>query len=154
MKPILIILILFISCTSNKPMTDKTENKITTHLEMSKNSFQVGDTIPIHFFVKNNTKAIFEFCYWQTPLEKEFTANFFEIIYQGDVLPYTGRMVKRKPPTKEDNSILKPNETSTQSININEGYVLTKPGAYSIRFLGRILNGLPDSEPIHFIVNP
>jgi len=129
-------------------------NKITTQLEMSKNTFKVGDPISVNFFVKNKTATVFEFCYWQTPLEKEFTANCFEIIHEGEILEYIGRQIKRKPPTKEDNNILKPNETSTQSININEGYVLTKPGAYSIRFLGRILNGLPDSEPIHFIVNP
>jgi len=134
-------------------MIKHTENIITTQLKMSKNIFKIGDTISIRFSVQNNTKTPFEFCYWQTPLEKEFTANCFEIIHKGAVLDYNGKMVKRKPPTKEDYSILKPEERTTQSININDGYNLDKLGIYTIRFLGRTINGLPDSEPIHFTIN-
>lgn len=129
-------------------------NKTTTHLEMSKNTFKVGDAISVNFLVKNQTNAVFEFCYWQTPLEKEFKAHFFEIIYKGETLPYKGKMVKRKPPTKKDSITLKPNEVCTQTININNDYNLEKPGAYTIRFLGRTINGLPNSEFIHFILNP
>ena len=153
MKPILIVLVLFMNCKSNKPMTDKTAHKITTQLEMSKNTFQVGESIVVNFLVKNNTNSSFEFCPWQTPLEKELTANCFEIIYKGEVLPYNGKMVKRRPPTKEDNSILKPKASRTQTVNINEAYNLDKPGTYTIRFLGRAINGLPNSEPIHFSIH-
>ena len=154
MKSILIVLILFSSsCKSNKTMTKQTENKITTQLEMSKNTFQLGETISIRFSVQNNTKTPFEFCYWHTPLEKRFTANYFEIIHKGTVLDYKGKMLKRKPATKEDYNILKPEEKTTQSININDAYNLDKLGIYTIRFLGRTINGLPDSEPIHFTIN-
>jgi len=154
MKPTLLVLILItLSCKTNKPMTDKTVHKITTHLEMSKNTFQVGDTIPIKFSVQNNTNTTFEFCPWQTPLEKELTANCFEIIYKGDTLPYKGRMTKRIPPTKKDNLLLSPQETSTQTININKAYSIDKPGTYTIRFLGRPINKLPDSKSITFSIH-
>jgi len=153
MKPILIVLVLFMNCKSNKPMTDKTAHKITTQLEMSKNTFQVGDTISVKFSAHNNTNSSFEFCPWQTPLEKELTANCFEIIYKGDTLPYKGRMTKRKPPTKEDNSILKPKASRTQTININEAYNLDQSGTYTIRFLGRPINKLPNSKSITFSIH-
>jgi hypothetical protein len=154
MKSILLVLILFLSsCKTNKPMASRTAHKITTQIEMSKNTFQIGDSIPVKFFIQNNTNSAFEFCSWQTPLEKELTANCFEIIHEGEILPYNGKMVKRKPPTKENFRLLKHGETSTQTININDAYNLDKAGTYTIRFLGRTINGLPDSEPIHFIIN-
>ena len=154
MKYILFVLItLNLSCKSNKPMTDKIENRIATQLEMKKSTFKVGDTIFVDFVVQNNTNTDFKFCYWQTPLEKEFTAHFFEIIYKGEILPYIGRMIKRKPPTKEDNITLEPNEIRTQTISINDGYNINKSGDYSIRFLGRTINGLPDSKSIYFTIN-
>ena len=154
MKALLVLILFTISCKSNKPMTDKPTNSLITHLKMKKNTFQVGEPISVDFFVKNNTSTSFEFCYWQSPLEKEFTANFFEIKYDEKIVPYIGKMIKRRPPTIEDNRMLKPKESSTQTININDGYNLDKPGSYTVRFLGRPINGLPNSEPIQFILNP
>ncbi len=154
MKVLLVLILFTISCKSNKPMTDKPTNSLITHLEMKKNTFRIGEPISVDFFVKNNTSTSFEFCYWQTPLEKELTANCFEVIHEGEVLDYNGKMVKRKPPTKEDYLLLKPNQTANKEINLNNLYHMTKKGTYTIRFLGRPINGLPNSEPIQFILNP
>jgi len=134
-------------------MTAKTTNSLTTHIEMKNNNFQISEPIPINFIVQNSTENEIEFCFWQTPLEKELTANCFEIIHEGEVLDYNGKMVKRKPPTKEDYLLLKPNQTANKEINLNNLYHMTRKGTYTMRFLGRSINGLSDSEPIYFTVN-
>ncbi len=59
-----VLVLLNLSCKSNKPMITKAEQKITTHLEMKKNTFQMGDAIPIQFSVQNKSNTTFEFCYW------------------------------------------------------------------------------------------
>ncbi len=149
MKPIILFLwaLAVLNCKSNKEMTYKADD-ITVQIEISPTISQVGDEVVLSFSVQNNTASDFEFCYWHTPLEKEFTANFLEITHNGKVLPYRGKMVKRRPPTKKDMIRLRPTEAIAQKISVNEGYSLNKEGTYKIQFKGH--SRLPNSNVIGF----
>jgi len=147
-------LLITLSCKTNIPMTNTPKDKVITYLELQESSFLVQkDNISVTFRVQNNTNTDVTFCYWQTPLEKEFTADFFEIKHKGKLLEYNGALMKRKPPTEKDYITLKPNETKKQTIVINDAYNLNKVGTYSIQFLGSSINGLPNSQPISFIID-
>lgn len=148
----LLIFMSLIIITSCNTKTDSLEKDVIVYLQTTKKKFHLNDKVTIKFLVKNNTKTNLKFCYWQTPLEKYFTANFFEIEYKGKNLPYKGMMVKRNPPEKDDFFQLKPNEVISQEIKLNSGYDLSKAGKYNIKFLGSMINQLPDSASMSFSI--
>ena len=128
--------------------TNINNDSIEIFIEPNKNRFNVKDKIIVTFNIINKSENDFKFCCWQTPLEKKFTADYFEIIHNEVKVKYIGNMIKRKPPTQDDFIILKPKEKISQKIELNKGYNINKTGEYQIKFIGRLINKLPNSEPI------
>ncbi len=123
-------------------------NDINVTLETNKDVFHINETIIITFTITNNSDKEYKFCYWQTPLEKKFTANYFEVIHNKVKVKYIEKMIKRKSPTQDDFIILKPKEKILQKIELNKGYNINETGEYQIKFIGRLINKLPNSEPV------
>lgn len=126
----------------------KSKRNPKTNIEVKKNSYNLGESIVLYFSVENESTTNFNFCYWQTPLEKTFTANFLEIVFDGNTIPYKGRMLKRTPPNEDDFITLKSKESIAQEIDITTAYELDKIGEYQIKFIGRSINQLPSSNTI------
>ncbi len=151
-KSILVLSILLVTFLTSEGQT-KSNNKMHTKIEIKQSHFKMDSDINILFTVTNNSDEEYSFCYWQTPLEKEFTANFFEITLGDEIIEYSGMMVKRLPPQKKDYLLLKPKQSIYEEINLREGYNIDKKGKYKITFKGRRINGLQDSNQIEFIVD-
>ncbi len=126
----------------------KNTNNINVTLETNKDVFHINETIIITFTIINNSDKEYKFCSWQTPLEKEFTADYFEITHNKVKVKYIGNMIKRKPPAQDDFIILKPKEKISQKIELNKGYNINETGEYQIKFIGSLINKLPDSDPV------
>lgn len=131
---------------------DSNNNEMTVNIELLKKNYKIDESINILFSITNASQSDIEFCYWQTPLEGEFTANYFEVTHDGNVLPYKGKMVKRRPPTESDMILIPSKEQFGQPIELNNGYNLDKTGDYKIRFLGSTINGLSNSNSIDFTI--
>lgn len=97
--------------------------------------------------VENLGNKKFTFLPWKTPIENSFTGEFMEIFFDSEKIKYSGIMVKRTPPTKEDYITLKSNESVTGKIDLLDGYKFSKKGIYSIKFYGNN-DRLPSSNVI------
>ena len=115
---------------------------------------QDGKTMMI-FEVQNTSDRPVEFCWWQSPLEKSWTANRFKITGSEEKVDYLGAMVKRRPPSKSngDYTTLRAGWTLGVEFDLREAYQL-KPGSkYSIRYEGTSLGSLPPSNLIEIKVD-
>ncbi len=144
-----ITFILFWTLNSIKTM-DNTQ-LLKTELQLERQVFQPGEEISVKFTVTNTSEQHHSFCKWQTPLEKDLTANIFEIVYKESRLRYMGKMVKRSTLTG-DSITINSGESVSQSIIISNAYPMEKPGTYTIKYTGRPLNGLPDSPILQFTI--
>lgn len=123
------------------------KEKIVSSISMMKDSYNLGESMELEMKVENLGKEKFTFLPWKTPIENSFTGKFMEITFDNKKIEYSGIMVKRMPPTKEDYITLKPNESVTGKINLLDGYKFTKKGVYSIQFDGNN-DKLPSSNVI------
>ncbi|MCP4180706.1 MAG: hypothetical protein GY756_23345 [bacterium] len=153
MKLLIFISLFFaLNCNNENNRTSNEKDNTLVYLAVAKEEFQPNEKVNINFRVKNNSKDDLEFCYWHTPFENDFTADFFEIKCDGAILPYKGILIKRKAPVKDDYIKLKPGKVISHEIELNKGYDIGKPGKYTVKFLGSDINKLPDSDSISFII--
>ncbi|MFD1140938.1 hypothetical protein ACFQ4C_07455 [Larkinella insperata] len=73
--------------------------------------------------------------------------KFFIVTQKGQEVPYTGVMVKRRPPTKDDFVVLAPGKRIRTSIRLDDSYAL-KAGTnrYSIQY--RHYHGSPTDDTV------
>lgn len=126
----------------------KAPNPMKTTIATDKQVYKLGEAINLSLTVENIGKKTATFLPWGTPIEGRFTGDCLTVRYNdGKPLPYRGIMVKRVPPTDKDYVNLIPNETTTGSVNILDGYQLDQPGKYSIQFK-ETYQGLPTSNVV------
>lgn len=132
-----------IKVISKKHLKEAVINSIST----PKTIYNIGESIELDMKVENLGKEKFTFLPWKTPIENRFTGEFMEIFFNKEKIEYSGIMVKRMPPTKEDYITLKPNKSVTGKINLLDGYKFTNKGVYSVQFNGNN-DKLPSSNVI------
>lgn len=156
MKKANLLFILMISLVSCQDSTKEQEQHLEAgNLEVqlsAKDEINLGDEVSVVFTVKNNTDTVSKFIKWQTPLEERITGPIFKITFEDEELPYQGIMVKRAEPTAADSVTLAPGESATNSVALTPSYTFDKAGTYEIKFLGRLVSGLPDSAPIQLTI--
>ena len=122
-------------------------------LTVYKETFEINEPVLAIIRVKNSNDVTAKFCIYHTPFEG-IANNIFEIERDGEALGYHGMMKKRAAPGDSDYIELKPGESTTCTVELNEVYSLDKKGTYTIRFIGNTsINGLPDSTKITFTMN-
>ncbi len=95
----------------------------------------VGKQAPFTFqySIRNGTAEAVRLLPWGTPLEEELMADSFNVEYQGELLPYTGRMVKRMAPLDADYITLSADETLTVTVDLTKAYNTSLPGKYTVQ---------------------
>jgi len=93
-----------------------------------------AEQVDVVFSLYNNSDKPLEYLPWGTPLEANLTRDVFAIELNGDVLPYVGPVVKRRPPVKEDHDILQPGENREVVVNVASYYDMTAAGSYIINW--------------------
>lgn len=103
------------------------------------------------FEVRNTSDQPVEFCWWQSPLEKCWTANRFKVMGPDGEVAYRGEVVKRNPPSKKngDYTTLRPGWTLGVKFDLREAYEMKAGSKYLISYEGTLLS-LPSSNSIHF----
>ena len=154
-KNILAALLLpcLVACRTSPENTTVIDGNGNLEVQLSaKDEINLGDEVSVAFTVKNNTDTVSKFIKWQTPLEERITGPIFKITFENEELPYQGIMVKRAEPTAADSVTLAPGESATNSVALTPSYAFDKAGTYEIKFLGRLVSGLPDSAPIQLTI--
>ena len=101
------------------------------------------------FEVRNTSDQPVEFCWWQSPLEKCWTANRFKVMGPDGEVAYRGAVVKRSPPSKKngDYTTLRPGWTLGVKFDLREAYGMKAGSKYLISYEGTLLS-LPSSNSI------
>lgn len=142
-SPLILLLIIFSCKTTN----NQNNREITTSISTDKTIYKIGEPIFLTMKVENLGKKKFTFLPWGTPIENTLTRNCLEVKFNGRNIDYSGIMVKRMPPTKDDYITLKKKATIKGKISISEGYSTNEKGIYSIQFKGND-KSLPTSNTI------
>jgi len=120
--------------------------------ECSESERKEGTAMMI-FEVRNTSDQPVEFCWWQSPLEKYWTANRFKVMGPDGEVAYRGEVVKRSPPSKKngDYTTLRPGWTLGVKFDLREAYEMKAGSTYLISYEGTLLS-LPSSNSIKFEV--
>ena len=93
------------------------------------------------------------FCIYHTPFEGLRSKMFRVTHEEHEELPYRGRMAKRRAPQPKhfrDTSLGSPQACT---VTLGKSYDLSRPGRYSVQFIGNDdVNGLPNSNITWFDV--
>ena len=106
------------------------------------------------FEVSNTSDRPVEFCWWQSPLEKRWTASRFKVNGPDGEVGCQGRMVKRPPPSKEngDYTPLRSGWSLSVKFDLKEVYRMKAGTKYSISYQGSSLGSLPASNSIELAI--
>jgi len=116
---------------------------------------KLSNEITLSFSVTNPMNEEISLLTWYTPFEG-FLSNLFIITNTetGETLKYQGPMVKRLAPETEDYVTLSANQTITTTINLAQGYQLTK-GHFSLQLIPTTIKlNLQDNQRKSFYCSP
>ncbi len=86
------------------------------------------------FHVSNSGEQPVRMLTWNTPLEKELSADVFEVVRDGKPVEYLGRMVKRGEPQERDFVEVPAGGRVEAIIDIARYYDISEPGAYTLSY--------------------
>ena len=95
----------------------------------------------ITFHVLNTSDAAVDMLIWNTPLERELSADIFTVTFDGVPMAYQGRKVKRSTPSAKDYLRIPAHERVEALLDMAVYYEMSEPGEYQVRFTPPIIDG-------------
>jgi peptidyl-Lys metalloendopeptidase len=96
-----------------------------------------GDVdVTVAVSVTNPTREAITLLRWELPSERHEGAAF-RIQLDGQPVAYTGALVKRAAPTREDYVRIEPGATLSYEVELTGAYDLSRNGMYSIEYIGK-----------------
>lgn len=117
-----------------------------------KDTVRAGELVELKFTVYNNADTAQRFCKWHSPFEP-FISKYLDIkSASGEEVNYKGAMAKRMmpPPASSYIAVNAKDSVSTQ-VDLLKGYDISKPGRYSITYVGQNMSGLVVKDSISFV---
>ena len=117
-----------------------------------KDTVKAGEPVELKFTVYNNADTAQHFCKWHSPFEP-FISKYLDIkSASGEEVNYKGAMAKRMmpPPASSYIAVNSKDSVSTQ-VDLLKGYDISKPGRYSITYVGQNMSGLVVKDSISFV---
>ena len=100
-----------------------------------------GDVdVTVNVSVTNTTRQAITVLRWELPGERHEGAAF-RIQRDGQAVAYTGPLVKRAAPTREDYVRIEPGATLSYEVELTSAYDLSRNGMYSIEYIGKGAHG-------------
>ena len=127
----------------------ETINTFEVTISTTNKQLKKGEELFISIVVKNVSDSSAKFCKYHTPFEG-INNEIFEVVRNGKKSPYQGKLKKRRAPTEEDYIKLRPGQSTTCKVSLNQKYNIENKGNYTIRFLGSGISQLSDSNEITF----
>jgi hypothetical protein len=115
------------------------------------NVINAGDSVKMKFTVYNTADSVQHFCKWHTPFEPLISKYLDVKAADGEEAQYKGAMAKRIMPPPADSYIaVKPGDSLSVDVNLMKGYAITKPGTYSVSYVGQNMSGLVVKDSVVF----
>jgi hypothetical protein len=124
------------------------EEAIVVSLHPTEDKYHLDEAVPIRFTITNYSEKVVRIPRVYSPLEGEFSTDYLFISQKRHRVFYKAQRVQRLPYLNLNRVKLKPGESISQLVDIQEGYALEKGGKYRVQFIGSKVNRLPDSAPI------
>lgn len=165
--PILSAAMLMLSSCSQSTRTSEstttTDSVTTTSVDSSaakplfatmkiKDMINTGDSVKLKFTVYNTADSVQHFCKWHTPFEPLMSKYLDVKAANGEEVDYKGAMAKRVMPPPADSYIaVKPGDSLSVDVDVLKAYSITKPGKYSINYVGQNISGLVVKDSVAFV---
>src|SRR4051794_12871032 len=95
-------------------------------------SYRLGEPVLIKFEIENTGSESYQILKWGTPLEGKLTADCFNVEFEGENVPYDGKLVKRGDPPAEAYEIIGPGIRLTKTVDIADTYAINRAGNYKV----------------------
>ena len=104
-----------------------------------------GESTQLKFTLVNESDIRLYLLRWYTPLEG-IAGEIFAVKRDGRLLPYRGLLASRMPPTPDDYVVLEAGASVSVAVDLSEGYDLSEPGKYTVKFLSPRISHIARSE--------
>ncbi len=104
-----------------------------------------GESTQLKFTLVNESDARLYLLRWYTPLEG-IAGEILAVKRDGELIPYQGILASRMPPTPDDYVALDAGASVSVVVDLAEGYDLSTPGEYSVKFLSPRTSHVASSE--------
>ena len=104
-----------------------------------------GENVQLQFTLVNESDARLYLLRWYTPLEG-IAGEIFAVKRDGQMIPYQGILASRVPPTPDDYVALDAGASVSVVVDLSEGYDLSEPGEYTVKFLSPRISHVARSE--------
>jgi peptidyl-Lys metalloendopeptidase len=96
-----------------------------------------GDVdVVVNVSVTNTTRQAITLLRWELPTERHEGAAF-RILLDGKPVTYTGVLIKRGTPTRDDYVRIEPGATLSYDVELTAAYDLSRNGTYTIEYVGK-----------------
>lgn len=128
-----------------------TETRLFAKMSV-KDTVKAGELVELKFTVYNNADSVQHFCKWHTPFEP-FISKYLDIkSASGEEVNYKGAMAKRMmPPPASSYAAVNPKDSVSTTIDLLQGYDLSKPAKYTITYVGQNMSGLVVKDSVSFV---
>ena len=104
-----------------------------------------GESTQLRFTLANESDTRLYLLRWYTPLEG-IAGEIFTVKRDGQVIPYQGILASRMPPTPDDYVALDAGASVSVVVDLSEGYDLSEPGEYTVKFRSPSISHVAKSE--------
>ena len=129
---------------TTEPGSQATQSGFRASLEVPPQTSS-GESTQLRFTLVNESDARLYLLRWYTPLEG-IAGDIFLVKRDGQVLPYQGILASRMPPTPDDYVALDAGASVSVAVDLAEGYDLSEPGEYTVKFLAPRISHVARSE--------
>ncbi|MCP4654417.1 MAG: peptidase M35 [bacterium] len=108
---------------------------LTSSLEIEKNWFEGSEDVYVRFTLTNHSARTVHVLRWETPVNG-FERNLFQVARDGELVTYTGIMVKRAAPQPEDYIAIGAGDSLSALVDLSAAYDMSRTGEYTVRYHG------------------
>lgn len=132
----------------NAPVTEK---GLFAKMQMN-DTIKTGEMVALKFTVYNEADSTRQFCKWHTPFEPLISKYLDVKDENGEEVNYKGAMAKRMmPPPASSYMKLNAKDSVAVTVNLLNGYAITKPAKYTVVYVGQNMSGLIVKDSISFV---
>lgn len=148
-----ITLLMLSACSPTTRVSEKVEKSDSLAATMRmQNHIKTGSPITLTFTVNNLGNHAKQFCKWHTPFEPLMSMYLQITDANGEEAAYQGPMAKRiMPPPVESYINVNPSDSLSIDVDVLKAYSITKPGTYTVKYVGQNMSGLAVKDSVVFV---
>ncbi len=116
---------------------------IDTEISMAEPVLKSTQNVEVTFNLTNTSDRALHLLKWNLPFDG-VEGNYFDVVRNGERVPYLGRIFKRAAPAASDYLVLSPGQSLSTVVELSAYYDMQYTGEYSVRFRGEDLEHTPN----------